>query len=261
MNLQLFHLTLFNNDLEQLPNKKLLINTINAYCYNIAQKDDVYINALRRSDVLLPDGISIVFAKRLLNATCLRKIAGEDLFYYEMKKLNRTCGKCFFLGSSNQTLDRIKKRANILYPRVSIEVYSPPYATKFSEHENSKMLAEINNFKPDVLFVGMTAPKQEKWAYENLEHIDAGHICTIGAVFDFFAGTVTRAPNWIIKIGFEWLYRLYKEPRRMWRRYLIGNTVFIFLILKEKFYSIRRKRDAYSLIPRDVSKNQMHQME
>ncbi|MFA6912412.1 MAG: WecB/TagA/CpsF family glycosyltransferase, partial [Proteiniphilum sp.] len=93
----------------------------------------------------------------------------------------------------------------------------------------------VNKVEPDVLFVGMTAPKQEKWTYEYFDQLRAGHICCIGAVFDFYAGTVKRAPKWMIQIGLEWFYRLIREPRRMWRRYLIGNTLFVIGILKEKF--------------------------
>ncbi|WP_321373633.1 WecB/TagA/CpsF family glycosyltransferase [uncultured Draconibacterium sp.] len=247
MNLQLSHLPLYNNDLKSLPNKKLLINTINAHCYNIAQNDRVYVNALQKSDVLLPDGISIVLAKRILDSRSINKIAGSDLFFYEMERLNKSGGKCFFLGSSNETLAKIKVRASIMYPMVKIKYYSPPFVAKFTKHDNNIMLKVINCFKPDVLFIGMTAPKQEKWAYENFDNLNVGHICTIGAVFDFFAGTVSRAPNWIIKIGFEWLYRLYKEPRRLWRRYLIGNFVFIYLILKEKTQSLLCKLYAEKL--------------
>jgi N-acetylglucosaminyldiphosphoundecaprenol N-acetyl-beta-D-mannosaminyltransferase len=96
------------------------------------------------------------------------------------------------------------------------------------------MLKAINAFKPDALMVGMTAPKQEKWAYKHYNQLEVGHICCIGAVFDFYAGTVKRAPQWMIKMGLEWFYRLIKEPGRMWQRYLIGNMIFIGHIIKEK---------------------------
>ena len=96
------------------------------------------------------------------------------------------------------------------------------------------MIRKVNDFNPDVLFIGMTAPKQEKWAYQHFNELEAGHICCIGAVFDFYAGNIERAPGWMIDSGLEWLFRLLKEPRRMWRRYLIGNSKFIWLIIKEK---------------------------
>jgi len=235
MKFYLSDLSLFNDQLNSLPNKKLLVNTINAHCYNIAQQDVGYAKALYSSDVLLPDGVSIVMAMRLLKNKRLFKIAGADLFYYEMNRLNINGGKCFLLGSSMNTLKLITEKAAFEFPKVKIETYSPPYKTEFSYSDNQKMLTAINNFNPDVLFVGMTAPKQEKWAFENYKKIYAGHICSIGAVFDFYAGTVKRAPDWMINFGIEWFYRLLREPRRMWRRYILGNTIFIFYIIKEKF--------------------------
>ena len=97
------------------------------------------------------------------------------------------------------------------------------------------MIAAVNRVKPDLLWVGMTAPKQEKWAYTHYDELDVrGHIGTIGAVFDFFAGTVERAPEAWQKHGMEWAYRLLKEPRRMWRRYLLGNLIFFRYMMKEK---------------------------
>ena len=96
------------------------------------------------------------------------------------------------------------------------------------------MLEAINTFQPDVLKIGMTAPKQEKWSFQHYGQLNVGHICCIGAVFDFYAGTIKRAPKWMIKMGLEWFYRLIKEPRRMWQRYLIGNFIFIYHIINEK---------------------------
>ena len=97
------------------------------------------------------------------------------------------------------------------------------------------MIAKVNASNPDVLFIGMTAPKQEKWAYKHYDKLKIeAHIGSIGAVFDFYAGKVNRAPKWMIKIGLEWLYRLLKEPKRMWKRYVLGNTQFIYAILREK---------------------------
>ncbi len=236
MNLKLSEIQLFNDDLSRLPEGKLLINTINAHCYNIAQKDKFYAKTLISSDVLLPDGISIVFARRLLNNNHLRKIAGADLFFYEMKKLNQTGGKCFFLGSSEDTLKLITSRARKEFPNVKVSGYSPPYVKNFSKDDNQKMLAVVNEFQPEVLFIGMTAPKQEKWAFEHLEKLNAGHICSIGAVFDFYAGTVKRAPRWMINIGLEWFYRLLCEPRRLWRRYILGNIIFIRFVINERIH-------------------------
>jgi N-acetylglucosaminyldiphosphoundecaprenol N-acetyl-beta-D-mannosaminyltransferase len=162
------------------------------------------------------------------------KIAGYDLFELEMGKLNNSNGKCFFLGSSLNVLNLIVKRAKLDYPNVLVDYNSPPYKSEFTDEENELMIEKINAFSPDVLFIGMTAPKQEKWAFSNISKLRAGHVCCIGAVFDYYAGTMKRAPKWMIDHGFEWVYRLISEPRRMWRRYLVNNFRFILLVTKER---------------------------
>jgi N-acetylglucosaminyldiphosphoundecaprenol N-acetyl-beta-D-mannosaminyltransferase len=229
---------LFNSSLDLLSHEKLLITTINAHSYNIAQKNSAFSDALKHSDVLLPDGISIVWAKRFLDGTALKKIAGADLFHYEMNRLNESKGSCFFLGSTTQTLQLIKEKSALEFPHVKVETHSPPFKNTFNDQDTTAMLDAIRQFNPEVLFIGMTAPKQELWAYEHFKQIQAKHVCCIGAVFDFYAGTMKRAPQWIITLGFEWLFRFVSEPKRLWKRYLIGNTQFIFLILKEKFRSL-----------------------
>lgn len=226
---------MFYSSLSALPIGKVLITTINAHSFNISRKDEYFRESLANSDVLIPDGISIVWALRWLTGVKIKKIAGADLFFYEMNRLNGISGKCFFLGSDDATLERIKERSAREFPNVRVEVFSPPYKAEFSVDDNMSMIESINEFQPDVLFVGMTAPKQEKWAYQHLEHLNAGHICCIGAVFDFYAGNINRAPEWMISLGLEWYYRLVREPGRMWKRYLVGNSKFIWLVLKARF--------------------------
>ena len=224
-------------ELAKLPEGKLLINTINAFSYDNARKDVLFSEALQKGDVLIPDGISIVKACRFLNAKSQPKerIAGWDLFVYEMEKLNRVGGKVMFLGSSDAVLNLIRRRVAEKYPKIEVDTYSPPYKPVFSDEENEAMISAINRSNPDLLWIGMTAPKQEKWAYTHLDRLDVHcHIGTIGAVFDFFAGTVKRAPERWQRVGLEWLYRLLSEPRRMWRRYFIGNAKFIYYIMLEK---------------------------
>lgn len=224
-------------ELAKLPEGKLLINTINAFSYDNARKDVLFSEALQKGDVLIPDGISIVKACRFLNAKSQPKerIAGWDLFVYEMEKLNRVGGKVMFLGSSDAVLNLIRQRVAEKYPKIEVDTYSPPYKPVFSDEENEAMISAINHSNPDLLWIGMTAPKQEKWAYTHLDRLDVHcHIGTIGAVFDFFAGTVKRAPERWQRVGLEWLYRLLSEPRRMWRRYFIGNAKFIYYIMLEK---------------------------
>ncbi len=219
-----------------LPSGKLLINTINAHSYNTAQKDELFAEALQRGDVLIPDGASIVKACCWLNAKFKPKerIAGYALFEFEMNKLNATGGKCFFMGSSEKVLALIKQRAKVDFPNIEVETYSPPYKPKFSEEDNQAIVEAINRANPDLLWIGMTAPKQEKWIYIHWDQLQIHcHCGTIGAVFDFYAGTVKRAPIWWQSHSLEWCYRLLREPRRMWRRYIIGNLLFIWNICKE----------------------------
>ena len=140
-----------------------------------------------------------------------------------------------FMGSSQKVLDLIVKRAAEVYPHLKIVTYSPPYKPEFSDEDNKAIVEAINAADPDLLWIGMTAPKQEKWTYSHWNELNIHcHVGTIGAVFDFFAGTVERAPIWWQRHGLEWLYRLLKEPKRMWRRYIIGNALFLWNMLKEK---------------------------
>lgn len=238
--LKLKYLSILNKkiDLSSLPQGKLLINTINAHSYNTSLKDSLFAEALQKGDVLIPDGISIVKACKWLNAQSqpTERIAGWDLFEFEMNRLNQKGGKCFFMGSSEKVLTLIKEKAKNVYPNITIETYSPPYKPEFNEEDNKKIIDAINQANPDLLWIGMTAPKQEKWTYSHWNELNIHcHVGTIGAVFDFFAGTVERAPIWWQEHGLEWLYRLIKEPKRMWRRYIIGNTKFLINILREKF--------------------------
>lgn len=223
--------------LRAIPPGKVLINTINAYSYNMALKDVDFATALEKGDYLVPDGMSIVKACRWLKAESRPKerIAGWDVFVTEMEKLNAIGGKCFFLGSSEAVLSKIKERAARDYPSIVVETYSPPFKPAFSQEDNQAMIEAVCAADPDLLWIGMTAPKQEKWAYAHWNELDIHcHCGTIGAVFDFYAGTVRRAPTWMQDSGLEWLYRFIREPGRMWRRYLIGNAEFVLNCLKMK---------------------------
>ncbi len=238
-------------ELRGIPDGKALINTINAHSFNTAQKDDAFAEALKGGDYLIPDGAGIVKACRWLKAESRPKerIAGWDLFTFEMNRLDskmKECknegmkkGKVMFLGSSEKVLSLIRKRAARDYPNLEIVTFSPPYKLEFSEEDNRTMIKAINDADPDLLWIGMTAPKQEKWAYSHWQELDIHcHCGTIGAVFDFYAGTVKRAPLWWQRNSLEWLYRLLMEPRRMWRRYIIGNAMFLHYIYNEKTSAI-----------------------
>lgn len=233
-------------ELGNIPEGKVLINTINAHSYNTAQRDEAFAEALSKGDYLIPDGTSIVKACRWLKAKSQPKerIAGWDLFSFEMNVLERKseelrvksgkCLKVMFLGSSEKVLSLIRERAAVDYPNLEVVTYSPPYKPEFSDEDNQAMIKAINNADPDLLWIGMTAPKQEKWTYSHWDELNIHcHCGTIGAVFDFYARTVKRAPLGWQRNSLEWLFRLLMEPRRMWRRYIIGNAKFLYYIYKE----------------------------
>ena len=233
-------------ELASLPEGKLLINTVNAHSFNTAKKDRLFADALTNGDVLIPDGVSIVKACKWIKAKSQPKerIAGWDLFSFEMEKLERESEELrtkseeskivMFMGSSQKVLDLIVKCAAVVYPHLKVVTYSPPYKPEFSDEDNKAIIDAINAAHPDLRWIGMTAPKQEKWTYSHWNELNIHcHVGTIGAVFDFFAGTVERAPIWWQEHGLEWLYRLLKEPKRMWRRYIIGNTLFLWNLVKE----------------------------
>jgi N-acetylglucosaminyldiphosphoundecaprenol N-acetyl-beta-D-mannosaminyltransferase len=164
------------------------------------------------------------------------RVAGHDIFKGLHERLNQQSGfKVFFLGSSERTLALIRERIKRDYPNINVVgTYSPPFKPEFSGEENDAMIQAINQAKPDVLWVGMTAPKQEKWIFKNKARLNVKFVGAIGAVFDFYAGTVNRAPVIFQKLGMEWFYRLIREPRRMWRRYIVNNFKYIWYLLMEK---------------------------
>ena len=230
-------------ELEKVPCGKLLINTVNAHSFNVAQKDDLFAETLRCGGYLIPDGASILKACKWLNAKSqpIERIAGWDLFQIEMDGLDRRCkkdevrGKVMFMGSSEKVLAKIREKAAVDYPNLDVVTYSPPYKPEFSDEDNAAIIKAINEADPDLLWIGMTAPKQEKWTYQHWKELNIHcHVGTIGAVFDFYAGTAKRAPKWWQDHSLEWFYRLCIEPKRMWRRYLLGNPLFLYNVLKEK---------------------------
>ncbi len=223
------------SELPEIPSdRKIFVNTINPHSYCLAEDDIFFKNALISSDFLIPDGIGVVWAFSFLYKKKIKKISGYDMHLHFLKLLSNRKGKVFYLGSSEETLYRIKNRLSIDFPALTVSNFSPPYKSEFSEEDSLEMLHAISKCSPDILFVGMTAPKQEKWVYKYREFIDAKVICSIGAVFDFYAGTVKRPNEFWIKLGLEWLFRFLKEPRRLWKRNLVSTPKFILDMLRIK---------------------------
>jgi len=202
-----------------------------------ARKDNHFMDALRSFEAVVADGIGVTLAGRLTGVDVGPRITGLSFFQGIMQSVNRRGGRVFFFGSSDDVLKKIVARARNEYPNIQIDTFSPPYGM-WSEIENHRMLQLINAAKPDVLWVGMTAPKQEKWVYDNAQAMDVPVVGAIGAVFQYYAGEVKRAPEWICKLGFEWLYRLVGEPRRLWRRTIISAPLFMYLVLRERLTAL-----------------------
>ena len=216
--------------------QKTVINTINPHSYCVAKKDVEFREALQAPDLLIPDGTGIVWAARVLKDKKIKRIAGADMHRFLLTQAQKHGLKVFYMGASEETLAKIEARIQHEYPAIQFRSYSPPYKPAFSEEDNRKIQEAINAFQPDILFVGMTAPKQEKWVHQNKDYLQAQVICSIGAVFDFYAGTVQRPGVFWQKLGLEWLPRFLKEPRRLARRNLISTPVFIADVLKAKLF-------------------------
>ena len=211
-----------------------VVNTLNPHSYVMARNDGLFCEALKSADCLIPDGVGIKYAARFLEKQELEKITGSDLHEIIISSLDKSGGSCFYLGSSDETLLKIRERLAREYSAVKAGTFSPPFKDVFSEEENIEMISAVNSFCPDVLFVGMTAPKQEKWVHENRDKLKVPLICSIGAVFDFYAGTVQRSGTFWISMGLEWLPRLLREPRRLWKRNFISTPLFLYYVYVEK---------------------------
>ncbi len=225
---------LFSDELSNITiDKRLIFSTLNSYSFLIAERDNDFKCALQESDILLPDGQGVVWAAKFLYGKKIKKIAGHDIFIFLMNYLNENNGSCFFLGSSEETLLKIKNRLSSGFSNTKVGIYSPPFKDKFNDDENKTMIDNINTFGPDVLFVGMSAPKQEKWVFDNKDKLKVSTIASVGAVFDFYAGNVKRPSKFWIDLGLEWLIRFLQEPRRLFKRNLY-SIIFIIKILKAK---------------------------
>ncbi|HEC99026.1 MAG TPA: glycosyltransferase [Proteobacteria bacterium] len=205
----------------------------NPHSITEAESDPVFKEALKNADLITPDGIGIVIASKMLGGNIRDRVTGSDIFAGLNSALNERNGnKVFFLGSTEETLAKIKDKIAQEFPNIkAVGTYSPPFKPKFAAADNRLMIEAINNFRPDVLWVGMTAPKQEKWIYQNKDRLDVKFIGAIGAVFDFFTGNVKRSNPFFLKTGLEWLPRLLQEPRRLWRRNVISNPKFLFRVI------------------------------
>jgi len=231
----------FSDDLSKIKLSPLpckVINTISPNSYGVSTKDFEFEHALKTSDYLVLDGVYFAFASLLLQGKNIKRNQGFDVFYHFIRRLNEQNGKVFFLGSSESTLQKIKEKANIDYPNIHVECYSPPFKPKFTDEENALMVAKINDFQPDILFVGMTCPKQEKWAIKHRAQLKAGLAICIGNVFDWYAGTQKPIHPFWFKIRLGWFVRIFVRPEVFRRN--IGNQMLFFWHVILLFLKIKK---------------------
>jgi len=216
---------------------------VNAHLVTEGYKDQNVKEVLNRSTGNFSDGMGVAWTLKLLGAKFKDRVRGADFMMNLCSYAAENGLKIFLYGSTEENLLILKEKLVKLFPELKIVgTISPPFR-ELTPEEDSKFIEQINNSEADILFVSLGAPKQEKWMAEHkgrLKPVQLG----VGAAFDFIAGTKRGAPKWVQKIGLEWLWRLIHEPRRLWKRYLIGNTIFIWLVLKEFLKGrLRRKRN------------------
>ena len=232
----------FKGDLSDIDHStKYLLNTFSPNSYGIATQDLEFKRALRNTDILVLDGMGIAIGSILLHGKNIKKIAGQDCFDYFIALANENNWKVFFLGSSETTLHKIFNRIHKEYVNIEVSGYSPPFKPVFSDKDNELMINNINSFNPDVLFIGMTAPKQEKWAYQHREQVDARVIATIGNVFDWFAGNSKRPAKIWIKLRLEWFIRIFHRPEILKRN--TKNQMIFFKDLLLVLFKIKKIND------------------
>ena len=224
--------------IEHGSGESIIFSCANPHSLVVAQHDTEFRQALIQSDIVVADGAGITLLSRLFGIHTGPRITGTDYYIAMMTALQRRGGgRVVFFGSSERVLDLIACRFENDFPDVKlVGTISPPFRA-WSEFENEVLVNQINTAKPDVLWVGMTAPKQEKWVQQNRNRLNVPLIGSIGAVFDFYAGTKPRAPEWMCRMGIEWLHRLLKEPKRMWKRNFVSTPRFVALMLNHHIFA------------------------
>lgn len=194
-----------------------------------AYQDVNFCNVVNEAVIVTPDGMPLAKAMKLLYDIDQDRVAGMDLMPDLMKVSEQKELSIYLYGSTEDILDKIINKAKEEFPDLTLYAYSPPFRPLTDEEKNN-VVDEINNKNPDFVFVALGCPKQEKWM---AEHKDKIHSCMIGlgGALEVYAGVKNRAPKWVQDYSLEWMYRLAQDPRRLWKRYLVTNTWFVFLLL------------------------------
>lgn len=207
---------------------------LNPHSYALALEDGRFASALRDAHWLVPDGIGVVWASVVLGGRVRVRVTGSDIFSALHQRMNASSGlSVFFLGATDRTLAQIRGRMALDFPNIRVAgAYSPPFKSIYSEQDLNAMISAVNLSRPDVLWVGMTAPKQEKWIFENRARLDVRFAAAVGAVFDFYTGNIKRSHPVFQRMGLEWLPRLLQQPRRLWPRMFISAPIFVLHVIR-----------------------------
>lgn len=209
-----------NSNINELRHNYICVS--NVHTTVMSYENEEYKKIQNGAVLAIPDGGPLASVGRKRGYK-ISRVVGQD-YMIEMFKGNY---KHYFYGSTNETLDKMKEYLIRQYPNINIVgMYSPPFR-KLSEEEDIKVINDINETSPDFVWVGLGAPKQEEWMYEHKDTINSLMI-GVGAAFDYFADNIKRAPEWMQKCNLEWLYRLLQDPKRLFKRYFITNTKFIW---------------------------------
>ncbi len=199
------------------------------------ERNPDYRAAIDASDVVLPDGIMVVWLSKLTGGGIKERLSGPDFFVDLSKAVEGVHPGYYFLGSTPETLRKIEARLARVFPAIACKgTYSPPFG-EWDDEEDRRIIDAINQSGADVLWVGFTAPRQEMWIHKHKHQLKVKMVAAIGAGFDFFAGTKQRAPLWMQTAGLEWLFRVMQEPARMGKRYLVGAPRFLKLVVRHMF--------------------------
>jgi len=205
---------------------------VNPHSLMVAGRDPDFSKSISDADMITPDGTGIVIASRILNAGVPERVCGPDIFPALCATLNLEIAgtRMFFLGSSEENLAVLKQRFVKEFPNLHfVGSYAPPFRKVFSEDDNQEIVERVNNAGADILWIGLGAPKQEKWAHQNRHRLNVNLIGPVGGVFDFFTGRVKLPPKWVQRFGMISIYRLMQEPRRLWRRNL-DSPIFLYRV-------------------------------
>jgi N-acetylglucosaminyldiphosphoundecaprenol N-acetyl-beta-D-mannosaminyltransferase len=223
-------LTLLKNSIKS--KRKTQVSFVNPDCFNKIFSDKEYYRVLQSSDLLFPDGIGVNIACKILDTPLKENINGTDMLPFLCEMAVENNYSIFLLGGKPGIPEDMKTNLLKKFPQLNIAGLNNGYFDK--EREGEYIIDKINGSRADILLVAFGAPLQEKWILKNKELLNCNILMGVGGLFDFFSGNIPRAPKWMREIGLEWVFRLMQEPKRMWKRYIIGNPLFIFRVLRWK---------------------------